>query len=49
VQGAKIIFESILRSFAGLPYEAIHANFTPMIHGKEDEKALLFTPRINSL
>ncbi len=35
VQGAKIIFESVLRSFSGISYDTVKPSFTPMIHKKE--------------
>lgn len=38
VKGARIIFESILRSFAGIAYETVKPNFTPMICNKENKK-----------
>lgn len=35
VRGARIIFESILRSFAGIPYDAVAPNMPPKIHLQE--------------
>jgi DNA (cytosine-5)-methyltransferase 1 len=36
VQGAKIIFEAILRSFAGIKYKTISPNLTPMIYNQTE-------------
>lgn len=38
VEGAKIIFEAVLRSFANIPYETVEPNLSPMIHKKAKSK-----------